>query len=144
MLRKSISVVGFTPWQLMKAVQRDPYVFYVHATCFRLCSNVCVCLFVCVHVWVLASSATALWINKQELAFICHSRINLLQEQSWEQRPGRWPQVWPEGFSSFCAASTIWQWCLKIKHYVFSYFFLFCKSSLYSSVRSKISISRAE
>lgn len=36
-----------------------------------------------------AEQQPALWINKQELAFICHCRINLLPER--EQRPRRWP-----------------------------------------------------
>lgn len=46
-----------------------------------------------VHVWALQNdTAAALWIDKQELAFICHSRIHFLQERK-EERSNFWPQV---------------------------------------------------
>ena len=84
--RKNTSIVDFTPWQLMKVLQRDSCVFYVWVVSFPSC--MCVYIYIC--------TATALWINKQELAFICHSRIPLLKERSGEQRPRRWPLVCPE------------------------------------------------
>lgn len=49
------------------------------------------CMFL--HVWALKSdTAAALWIDKQELAFICHSRLHFLQERR-EERSYFWPQV---------------------------------------------------
>lgn len=42
------------------------------------------CMFV--HVWALRSdTAAALWIDKQEVAFICHCRIHFLQERRKER-----------------------------------------------------------
>lgn len=50
------------------------------------------CMFV--HVWALWSdTAAALWIDKQEVAFICHSRIHFLQERR-EERSYFWLQVY--------------------------------------------------
>lgn len=49
------------------------------------------CIFV--HVWALGrSTAAALWIDKQELAFICRSRIHFLQERR-DERSYFWPQL---------------------------------------------------
>lgn len=69
-LGKNISVVDFTAWQLMKVLRRDLCVFYVCVVSLRV--RMCLYFHVC------EDTATAFWINKQELAFICHSTIRLL------------------------------------------------------------------
>lgn len=104
-MRKNINVVDFTPWQLTVCLTANMRVVRLH-----------------VHV----HSTVAFWINKQEVAFICHSRINLLQQQRREQRPLHWPQVCAESChlfcntnienESWCSAHRKWQgwWFLQI------------------------------
>lgn len=73
---------------------------------FTVVPPVYFCMFI--HVWELGSNtAAALWIDKQELAFICHRRIHFLQEG----RPERsyfWHQVCKVHWTFFFAVQTLW------------------------------------
>lgn len=68
--RKKSTLVNFRPWQLVSS--RNTRASRMWVDCFLQTLRTCAR-------W---GAAAALWINKQELAFIWHCRINLLPEGS--------------------------------------------------------------
>ena len=90
-VRKNISVVDFTLLAADESVVESLMCLLCVCSVFQL---MYVRLYVCAYLYLYVfehqrTLGQGFGINKQELAFICHSRINLLPDGSREQRAHR-------------------------------------------------------